>query len=70
MCEKIQCLYGNLMPNNFHKTAVLKKISVVDKSYKAKDCPKQFWGRTCSLISLEACFRFSIYLSYPLLICL
>ena len=24
--EKLQCLYENLMSNNFHKTAVLKKI--------------------------------------------
>ena len=25
-CEKLQCLYENLMSNNFCKTAVLKKI--------------------------------------------
>ena len=24
-CEKLQCLYENLMSNNFRKTAVLKK---------------------------------------------
>ena len=24
--EKLQCLYGNLMSNNFHKTAVMKKV--------------------------------------------
>ena len=24
-CEKLQCLYGNLMSNDFRKTAVLKK---------------------------------------------
>ena len=24
-CEKLQCLYRNLIPNNFRKTAVLKK---------------------------------------------
>ena len=24
--EKLQCLYENLMSNNFHETAVLKKI--------------------------------------------
>ena len=29
-CEKLQCLYENLMSNNFRKTAVLKKISIVD----------------------------------------
>ena len=28
--EKLQCLYENLMLNNFRKTAVLKKISVVN----------------------------------------
>ena len=28
--EKLQCLYENLMSNNFRETAVLKKISVVN----------------------------------------
>ena len=28
--EKLQCLYENLMSNNFRKTAVLEKISVVN----------------------------------------
>ena len=28
--EKLQCLYENLMSDNFRKTAFLKKISVVD----------------------------------------
>ena len=28
--EKLQCLYENLMSNNFRKTAVLKKISIVN----------------------------------------
>ena len=28
--EKLQCLYENLMSNNFRKTAVLKKKSVVN----------------------------------------
>ena len=28
MCEKLQCLYENLMSNNFHKTAVLKKYQL------------------------------------------
>ena len=27
--EKLQCLYENLMSNNFRRTAVLKKISIV-----------------------------------------
>ena len=30
MCEKLQCLYENLMSNNFRKTAVLNKISIVN----------------------------------------
>ena len=29
-CEKLQCLYENLMSTNFRKTAVLKKISIVN----------------------------------------
>ena len=28
--EKLQCLYENLMSNNLRKTAVLKKISIVN----------------------------------------
>ena len=40
--EKLQCLYDNLMSNNYGKTAVLNKISIVNYSYKAKDCPKKF----------------------------
>ena len=28
--EKLQCLYENLMSNNFRKSAVLKKISIVN----------------------------------------
>ena len=28
-CEKLQCLYKNLMSNNFRKTSVLKKILIV-----------------------------------------
>ena len=29
-CKKLQCLYENLMSNNFRKTAVLEKISIVN----------------------------------------
>ena len=29
-CEKLQCLYESLTSNNSHKTAVLKKISIVN----------------------------------------
>ena len=28
--EKLQCLYENLMSNNFRRTAVLKKISIAN----------------------------------------
>ena len=28
--EKLQCLYENLMSNNFRKTAVLKKVSILN----------------------------------------
>ena len=28
--EKLQCSYEKLMSNNFHKTAVLNKISIVN----------------------------------------
>ena len=54
-CEKLQCLYENLMSSYFRETTVLK-----EKSYKAKDCTQKYWGRTCAP---DACFRFSIYLS-------
>ena len=29
-CEKLQCLYENLMSNIFRKVAVLNKISIVN----------------------------------------
>ena len=29
-CEKLPCLYENLMSNNFREKAVLKKISIVN----------------------------------------
>ena len=32
------------MSNNFRRTAVLKKILIVNESYKAKDCTKKFRG--------------------------
>ena len=35
--EKLQCLYENLMSNNFRRTAVLKKISIVNLSFTPKD---------------------------------
>ena len=30
--EKLQCLYENIISNNFRRTAVLKKISVVTRA--------------------------------------
>ena len=62
-CEKLQCLYENLMSNNFRKMAVLKKTMTCKLKLKTKDCTKKFGGRTCAKISPEACFRYSIYLS-------
>ena len=29
-CKKLRCLYENLMSNNFRKTAILKKILIVN----------------------------------------
>ena len=34
--EKLQCLYENLMSNNFRRTAVLTKISVVNLKLQSK----------------------------------
>ena len=48
LTDALQCLYENLMSNNFRRTAVLKKIWVVNGSYKTQDCTKKIWGRTCA----------------------
>ena len=45
-CDKLQCLYENLMPNNFHQTAVLKKKKTCKLKLQTKDCTKKFGGRT------------------------
>ena len=42
-CE-LECLYENLMLNNFHKTAVLKKYHCKLKLQLAKDCTKKCYG--------------------------
>ena len=34
LTDALQCLYENLMSNNFRRTAVLRKIWVVNGSYK------------------------------------
>ena len=59
--EKLQCLYANVMSNNFRKTHVLKKKEgIINQSYSAKDSTNKF---TCTLkISSGACFSFSNYL--------
>ena len=35
--EELQCLYENLISNNFRRTAVLKKISFVNQSFTPED---------------------------------
>ena len=35
--KKLQCLYKNLMSNNFRKTAVLENIRTVNSSFTLKD---------------------------------
>ena len=46
--EKLQCLYENLMSNNFRRTAVLKKISIVNESFTPKDSTEKIEGVTCA----------------------
>ena len=43
--EKLQCLYENLMLNNFRRTAVLKKIWIVNWSFTPKDSTEKNWER-------------------------
>ena len=52
-----------LMPNNFRKTAVLKKIWIVNKSFTPKDSTGKNWGRYMQLHALESLFYFLIGLS-------
>ena len=46
--KKLQCLYENLMSNNFRKMAVLKKIWIVNQSFTPKDSTKKIEGLTCA----------------------
>ena len=46
--EKLQCLYENLMSNNFRKMGVLKKTMTCKLKLKTKDCTKKIGGRTCA----------------------
>ena len=43
-CEKIQCLYENLMSKNLRKTAVLKKYQLLTKATKQRIVVKKFGG--------------------------
>ena len=43
--QKLQCLYENLISNNFRRTAVLKKIWFVNQSFTPKDSTEKIWGR-------------------------
>ena len=60
--EKLQCLYENLMSNNFRKTAVLKKYELWTKASQKRILLTNFGCRNCAKIFPDACFRFSIYL--------
>ena len=44
--EKLQCLYENLMSNNFRKTAV-QNVNCKLK-LQSKGLSKTIWGRTCA----------------------
>ena len=47
--EKLQCLYKNLMSNNFRKTAVLKKKNdLKTKATQQRIILTNFRGRTCA----------------------
>ena len=61
--EKLQCLYENLMSNNFHRTAVLKKIWFVNWSFIPKDSPEKICGRYVHLKTYNHFLKFSIHLS-------
>ena len=42
---QLQCLYENLMPNNFRKTAVLKNTWTVNLGFTLKDSTEKIWQR-------------------------
>ena len=44
-CEKLQCLYENLMSNNFRKTVFLKKKINCKLKLQSKGLSKKNWGR-------------------------
>ena len=63
--EKLQCLYENLMSNNFLKTAVgSKKTWIVNLSFTLlRTLLKKFEGVTCSYMHKNNFLKFSIHLS-------
>ena len=46
--QKLLCLCGNLMSNNFHKTAVLKTNINCKLKPQSNGLSKKNWGRTCA----------------------
>ena len=63
--EKLQCLYENLMSNNFLKTSVgSKKTWIVNLSFTLlRTLLKKFEGVTCSYMHKNNFLKFSIHLS-------
>ena len=63
--EKLQCLYENLMSNNFLKTAVgSKKTWIVNLSFTLlRTLLKKFEGVTCNYMHKNNFLKFSIHLS-------
>ena len=63
--EKLQCLYENLMSNNFLKTAVgSKKTWIVNLSFTLlRTLLKKFEGVTCSYMHKNNFLKFPIHLS-------
>ena len=68
--EKLQCLYENLMSNNFLKTTVgSKKTWIVNLSFTLlRTLLKKFEGVTCSYMHKDNFLKFSIHLSAKMLL--
>ena len=47
-CEKLQCLYENLMSNDFLKRLFWKKYDLYTKATKQRIVLKNFFGRACA----------------------
>ena len=55
--EKLQCLYENLISNNFPRTAVQKNIWFVNYSFTPKDSTEKKLRALHTLEDLEALFK-------------